>query len=66
MSETKQQLLTRKNSELWCIQARLRGIKSELAPLSRMSNATQAIKETIDLCNIAIKQIDNFTKKVKI
>ena len=66
MRETKAQLLTRKNSELWCIQARIRGIRADLIPLSKMSNASTATKEIIDLCDIAINQIDNLTKEPKL
>lgn len=63
MRETKQQLLSRKNAELWTIQARLRGIRTSLVPLSHMSNASSAVKEIIDLCDIATNQIDGFVKK---
>lgn len=61
MSETKKQLLSRKNAQLWTTQARIKSIKVKLDPLSRMSNATQAVKEIMELCDIAMSQIDRFT-----
>ena len=60
MRETKNQLLSRKNAQLWTTQVRIGDIRASLVPLSRMSNATAEVKKIIDLCDIAINQIDVF------
>ena len=56
MKETKAEMLSRKNAEIAVLQARIRGIKTRLEPLSRQSNCTIAIKEIMAEADLAIDQ----------
>lgn len=57
MRETKKQILSRKNAEIACLQDRIKGIKSELTPL------TNIVGEVIELCTLAIHQAETFFKQ---
>lgn len=65
--KTKEQALVRKNAEIACLQARIRGIKSELFPLTGSEDSLvfmhKVIKESMELCDIAIKQAETFYQK---
>ncbi len=65
--ETKEQMLVRKNAEIACLQARIRGIKSELFPPTGSEDSLifmhKVIKEAMELCDIAINQAETFYKK---
>lgn len=60
MRETKAAMLARKNAELRTIQARLRGLRRFLEPLSKSSNCTIEIRKILLLLDFTNDQAGRF------